>query len=104
MTKNRQLEYVAFIFNAIPFCIYHHVQFKEVKRSHCITNLVELECTACRPRSKDILREHMGTHHPSKEQASSRTNKDRKEYVKHHIPGQKGKHLGKIKDKGHRHD
>ena len=45
---------------------------------------------------------NMGTHHSSKEQASSRTNKDRKEYVKHHTPGQKNKHLHKIKDKGHK--
>ncbi|KAK2154452.1 hypothetical protein NP493_2190g00018 [Ridgeia piscesae] len=41
----------------------------------------------------------MGTHHPSKAQASSRANKDGKEYVKHHIPGQENKHLGKRKDK-----
>ena len=48
-------------------------------------------------------RRNMGTHHPSKEKASSRTNKDGKEYVKHHIPGQKNKNLGERKDKGHRH-
>ena len=46
----------------------------------------------------------MGTQHPSKEQASSRMNKDGKEYVIYHIPGQKNKHLGKRKDKGHRRD
>ena len=34
-------------------------------------------------------RGNLGTHHPCKEQASSRTNKDGKEYVKHHIPGQR---------------
>ena len=45
----------------------------------------ESMCTS----SNDIRRRNMGTHHPSKEQASSRTNKDGKEYVKHHIPGQK---------------
>ena len=39
-----------------------------------------------------------------KEQDSSHTNKDGKEYVKHHIPGQKNKHLGKKKDTGHRAD
>ena len=44
----------------------------------------------------------MGTHHPTKEQASSRTNKYGKEYVKHHVLGQKNKHQGKRKDKGHR--
>ena len=42
---------------------------------------------------------NMGTHHPSKEQASSHTNKDRKEYVKHHIPGRNNKHLDKSKDR-----
>ncbi|KAK2173360.1 hypothetical protein NP493_882g01030 [Ridgeia piscesae] len=31
----------------------------------------------------------MGTHYPSKEQASSRTNRNGKEYVKHHLPGLK---------------
>ena len=30
--------------------------------------------------------------------------KNGKEYVKHHIPGQTNKHLGKRKDKGHRRD
>ena len=44
------------------------------------------------------------THHLSKEQASSRTNTDRKAYVKHHIPGQKQKRLGTRKDKGHKRD
>ena len=39
-------------------------------------------------------RRNMGTHHPSKEQASGRTtNKDGKEYVRHHIPRQKNKHI-----------
>ena len=46
----------------------------------------------------------MCSHHPSKEKASSRTSKDGKEYVKHHIPGQKNKHLGKRKDKCYRRD
>ena len=44
---------------------------------------------------------YMGTHHPSKEQASIPTYKDGKEYVKYHKPGEKIKHLGKRKDKGH---
>ena len=35
--------------------------------------------------SNDIWCGNMGTPHPSKEQASSRTYKDLKEYVKHHI-------------------
>ena len=47
----------------------------------------------------DIRHGNMGTHHPCKEQASSRTNKDGKEYVKYHTSGQKHKHLGKRKDK-----
>ena len=34
-------------------------------------------------------RGNMGTHHPCNEQTNSRTNKYGKEYVKHHIPGQK---------------
>ena len=38
--------------------------------------------------SNDIRCGNMGTHHPSKQQASSRTNTYGKEYVKHHIPGQ----------------
>ena len=38
-------------------------------------------------------------HKPSKEQASRRTNKDGKEYIKHHILGQKNKHLGWISQK-----
>ena len=49
--------------------------------------------------SNDIRRVHISTHHTSKEQGNSRTNKDGKEYVKHHIPGQKNKHLGKRKEK-----
>ena len=40
----------------------------------------------------------------SKEEVSSRTNKDGKEYVKYHIPREKKKHLGKRKEKGHRRD
>ena len=53
--------------------------------------------------SNDIGRGNMGTHYPSKEQASSRTNTDGKEYVKHRITGEK-KHLRKGKDKDHRID
>ena len=45
----------------------------------------------------------MGTHNPSKEQDSSRVNKYRKEYVKHHTPGQKNQHLRKRKYKGIEH-
>ena len=43
-------------------------------------------------------------HSPPKQRTSysSRTNKDGKEYVKHHIPGQKNKHQGQRKDTGHR--
>ena len=52
-----------------------------------------------RTSSNDIRRGNMGTHHPSKEQASSRTNKVGKEYVQHHIPEQKNKHLGLRKTK-----
>ncbi|KAK2183656.1 hypothetical protein NP493_301g03000 [Ridgeia piscesae] len=54
--------------------------------------------------SKSIRRGNMVTPHPSKEQASSRTNKDGKEYVKHHIPEQNNKHLVKRKYNGHRRD
>ena len=53
--------------------------------------------------SNDLRRGNMGTHHPSKEQGSSRTNKNGKEYVIHHMQEQKNKHLGKRKDNGHRH-
>ena len=42
---------------------------------------------------------NMGTHHPSKEQVSIRANKDGKEYIKHHIPGQKNKYMGMRKTK-----
>ena len=52
----------------------------------------------------DIRRGNMITHHPSKEQASSRTNEDGKKYVRQHIPRQKNKHMGKRKDKPHRRD
>ena len=44
------------------------------------------------------------TCNPSKEQTSSHTNKAGKEYVKHHVPGKKNKHLGKRKDQGYRRD
>ena len=36
-----------------------------------------------RTSSNDIRRGNMGIHQPGKEQASSRTNKDGKKYVKH---------------------
>ncbi len=65
---------------------------------------LETSLQLMRTSSNDIRRGNMGTHHPSKEQASSRTNKDGKKYAKHHIPGQKNKHLGKRKRKGHRRD
>ena len=42
-----------------------------------------------RNSSNDIRRGNMGTHHTCKEQYSIRTNKYGKEYVKHHISGQK---------------
>ena len=55
--------------------------------------------------SNDIRRRNMGTHQASKERPSSCTKKDGKDqYVKHHILGQKYKHLGKRKDNGHRPD
>ena len=55
--------------------------------------------------SNDMRRGNMGTHQPSKEQASSRTNKDVKEYVKHHIPYRdRNKNLVKRKEMGHRLD
>jgi len=44
------------------------------------------------------------THQPNTEQDSYRKKKDGKEYVRHHIPGQKNTYLGKRKDKGHRRD
>ena len=44
-----------------------------------------------RTSRNDIWRGNMGTHQSCKEQARSRTNKDGKEYVKHHIAGQKNK-------------
>ncbi|KAK2189674.1 hypothetical protein NP493_100g07014 [Ridgeia piscesae] len=53
----------------------------------CLKRQVYNSCM--RTSSNDIRRGNMGTHHPSKEQASSRTNKDGQEYVKHHVPGQK---------------
>ena len=54
--------------------------------------------------SNYMRRGNMGTRHPSKEQASRCKNIYRKEYSKYHISGQKNKHLGKRKDKCHRHD
>ena len=57
-----------------------------------------------RTSSNDIRHGNMGTHHPSKEQASRRTQKDGKECVKYDMPWQKNKHLGKRKDTGHRRD
>ena len=57
-----------------------------------------------RTSSNDIRRGNVCTHQPSKEQASSCTNKDGKEYVKDHIPREKNKHLGKRKDQGRRSD
>ena len=47
---------------------------------------------------------NVDSHHSCKEQASSRTNKDAKEYVKHHIPEQKNKHLRKKNYKSHKCD
>ena len=45
---------------------------------------------------------YIGTHQPGKEQASSHTYKDGKEYFIHYIPGQKNKHLRKRKNKGYK--
>ena len=45
--------------------------------------LEETSLQLMRTSSNDIRRGNMGAHHPSKEQASSRTNKDGKEYVKY---------------------
>ena len=53
--------------------------------------LEETNLQLMRTSNNDIRCGNMDTHHPSKEQASCRTNKDGKEYVKHHIPGQKNK-------------
>ena len=47
---------------------------------------------------------NMGTRHPSKEQVAACTNEDGKENMKHDIPGEKSKYLGKRNDKGHTHD
>ena len=67
--------------------------------------LEETSLQLMRTSSIDLRRENnMGIHNPSKEQASSNTNKDRKEYAKHHIPGHENKRLGKRKDKGRRRD
>ena len=55
-----------------------------------------------RTSSDYIRRGKIGTHHPSEEQGITRTDKDGQMYVKHHVPGQNNKHLGKKKDKGHR--
>ena len=60
--------------------------------------LEETSLHLMRTSSNAIWCGYMGTHHPSKEQASSRTSKDGKEYVKHHISEQKIKHLDKRKD------
>ena len=54
--------------------------------------------------SNDVRRRNTVTHQSCKEKASNRTNKDGKEYVKHHIPGHKNKHRGKRKDKVHTRD
>ena len=51
--------------------------------------LEEASLQFMRSSSNGIRRGNMGTHHPSKEQAGNRTNRDGKEYVKHHIPGKK---------------
>ena len=64
-----------------------------------------------RTSSNEIRRGNMGTHQPSKEQASSRTNIDGKKYVKHYIPGKNNKHLffcpgmfNDVCDEGHKRD
>ena len=55
----------------------------------CLKRQIYSSCV--RTSSNGIRRRNMGTHQPSKEQASSRTYKDGKEY--HLILGQKNKHL-----------
>ena len=57
-----------------------------------------------RTSSYDIQYVNMGTPHPNKNQASSRTNKDVKKYIKRYIQGEKNKYMGKRKDTGHRCD
>ena len=63
-----------------------------------------------KPRQGDSKKNRHGnsgnidTNKPIKEQVSSCSNTDGKEYIKHHIPGKENKHLGKRKDKGHRRD
>ena len=59
--------------------------------------LEETSLQLMRTSSNDIRRGNKGAHNPYKEHASSRTNKDGKVYGKHHIPGQKKKHMGKRK-------
>ena len=63
------------------------VSIRQAPRQHW-NMLEETSLQLMRTSSNDIRRGNMGTHHPSKEQASSRTNKDEKEYVKYHITGQ----------------
>ena len=75
---------------------------KEIQRiitAGCIpfTNLKRIS-------SNDIRRGNMDTHQPRKEQTNRCANTEGKKYVKHHIPGQKNKHLGKRKNKVRRRD
>ena len=67
--------------------------------------VIRFKCTSLmRTSGSGLWHRNMGTHQPSKEQASSHKNKNGKKYVKHHISGQKNKHLDKRKDNGHRCD
>ncbi len=61
--------------------------------------LEEISLQLMRTSSNDIRHGNIGTHQPRKEQASSRTSKDGKNYVTQHIPGQKNKHLVREKTK-----
>ena len=45
--------------------------------------------------------EEQNGHSPTKQKQASSRIKDGQEYVKHNIPGQINKHLGKRNDKGH---
>ena len=57
---------------------------------------LQLMRTSC----NDIRRGNMGTLFAKNKIAAAQTN-TKKKYVKHHISGQKNKHLGKKNDKGH---
>ena len=66
--------------------------------------LEEISLHVLHTTSNAIRHRNTGNYLPNKEQGSSRTNKDGKEYVKHHILGEKNIHLCKRKFKSHRRD